>query len=446
MRNGPMRTHLSRLGLKATLIISTIFLSEQACALDLNGDKNLITETIASRDRLRNYDSRKKYGAESISERSRKHLQPDGGRIGNYFVFPSLESTMTFDDNIFGTAQDTVSDFRVELNPEVQFQSHLPRHILNVALGANLVRYVENTDQNYANYSVAIDGGLHINHANTLGLSVSSQLSHERPGEVSSSLNVGEPVPVFTHKATVGLTHDVGRLYGTVSATAERFDYQDVKARDGTTLDQSIRDMDFLSTQLRAGYRFSPGFDLVGKIRFMRQLHGGVGANDLDANGYEALAGLAFETSPLLHWKILGGYGLRDYDQPGLESIGTSLFEASFEWLPTQKITILGALGREFQDTIGLDQGGRVETSVSLRADLELLNNLVLSLGGEIEDADFNGITRNDRTFRVNAGLQYYLNKNLLLSFKYEHQTRDSNIDAFDMDRNTFMVGAKLRY
>ena len=44
---------------------------------------------------------------------------------------------------------------------------------------------------------------------------------------------------------------------------------------------------------------------------------------DSDTWGYEALAGLAFETNPLLKWRILGGFGVRDYDQANSANIAT---------------------------------------------------------------------------------------------------------------------------
>lgn len=415
-------------------------------ALELDDDTGLITETVASRERLRDYDNIKQYGAETINDRNRRRAQATGARMGPFLVFPTVDSKVIFDDNIFGAAKDAVSDFRFEVAPEVRIQSHLPRHILNMAFGANLVKFAENTDQDFTDFFANLDGGLHIDHAHTLGLSLSSELRHEERSDVASTIEVGESVPVFHHQATVGITRDVGRLHGTLSLSAERFDYQDSRSLDGSTLNQDRRDTDILNANLRTGYRFSPGYELVAKVRLLRQLHAGDGEDDLDAIGYDAVAGLAFETNPLLRWRVLGGYGVRDFDALGVDNIQTGLLEAQLEWLPTQRITIVGAASREFVDTIGLDDDGRIETSVSLRADIELLNNLVLSIGGEATDADFNGFARNDRTYSAQAELQYYLNKNLILSLGYEHLTRDSDLDAFDLERNRFMVGAKWKY
>ena len=158
------------------------------------------------------------------------------------------------------------------------------------------------------------------------------------------------------------------------------------------------------------------------------------------------MAGLAFETSPLLRWRLLGGYGLRDYDQDGRDNIATSLLEGQFEWLPTQKMTIYGTVSREIVDIESNQSGGSIETSIDGRMDYEIYNNIVLSAGATARDTAFTEENRTDRTYSARIGLEYYLNKNWLFTFQYEHERRDSNLDEFDMDSNRFMIGAKLRF
>ena len=48
----------------------------KALALDLDGDMGLITETVASRDRLKSYDPIKLYGAERVADRDRSTCCP----------------------------------------------------------------------------------------------------------------------------------------------------------------------------------------------------------------------------------------------------------------------------------------------------------------------------------------------------------------------------------
>ncbi len=436
---------LLRLGASAAAICCLLHESP-AHAFDLDGVNGLITDTVANRERLKVWDNIKMYGAETIDERDRRYAKPDGLRAGNYLIFPSVGAAVVFDDNIYASDIEKVSDWRSEITPGIKFQSQLPRHVLDFSLDGKIVNYLDHTDQNYANVRAKLDGALHFDAAHTIAASLLSAIEHEERDDPSYPLTALGPVPLFHNRASVGITRDVGRLYGTLAATADRYDYSDVTAVNGSNLDQDARDTDIYSSLLKFGYRFSPGFEFVGKLRALNEHNHGTGSLDRDSWGYEAMAGLAFETNPLLRWRILGGYGVRDYEQAGLESLGTSLIEADVQWLPTQRLTIYGTLSRQILEAVNVDSAGIVQSDVKLRADYEIYHNLVLSGALEYRNDDYNGSDRVDDVYSARAGLDYYFTKNWLFTFAYEHQVRDSSEDSLDMHRNRFMVGAKLRF
>ncbi len=417
-----------------------------AFAFDIDGTDGLITETVASRERLRDYDNIKAYGAERVSERDRAYAKPEGLRAGNYTILPSVGTSVVFDDNIFRSDLDKVSDWRSEITPSVKFQSHLPRHVLDMSLDGRIVNYLENTSQDYANVRAKIDSALHFDHAHTLSANFLSAIEHEERGEISTPLSASEPVQVFHNHASVGITRDVGRLYGTLMATFDRWDYADVRALNGDNLDQDYRNTDQFSTALRFGYRFSPGYEFVGKIRALRELNRGNDLYDRDASGYEVMAGLAFESSPLLRWRILAGYGFRNFDQVDIADVSTGLIEAQVQWLPTQHLTFTGIATRQIIAADAVQDAGRIETRLLGRIDYEIWHNVVMNLSMAYADAEYVGVERRDRTYTGRIGLDYHMNKNWLLSVGYEHIVRQSTEDLFDMSRNRVTIGAKLRF
>jgi hypothetical protein len=445
----PRRQHGVLLGV-ATACAFYIATYQAASAFDLDGTDGLNVETVARRERLKDYDNIKMYGAERVGDRDRTYAMPDGLRAGNYKIFPSVGAAVVFDDNIYRSDANKVSDWRSELTPSVKFQSQLPRHVLDLSLDGKIVNYLEHTSQDYANVRAKLDGALHFDHAHTLSASILSGLEHEERGEISTPLAAAEPVPVFHNRASVGLTRDVGRLYGTLMATFERWDYANVRALNGDNLDQDYRDTNQFSGALRFGYRFSPGFELVGKLRALRDLNRGYYRGneriDRDAYGYQAMAGLAFETSPLLRWRILGGYGLHDFDQTNMDDVATGLLEAQVEWLPTEYITVTGIASREIITADAVDSDGRIETKLFGRIDYEIWHNVIMNLAVEYTDAEFIGVARRDQTLSGRIGLDYYLDKNWLVSVGYEHTVRESTESPFDMTRNRVTVGAKLRF
>jgi hypothetical protein len=415
-------------------------------ALDLENTDGLSTDTVASRDRQRVWDNSKKYGAEAVSARDRSYLKPDGLHAGEYLIYPTIGTTVTVDDNILAHDIEKKSDIRTDITPEVKFQSQFGRHALDFSLDGRIVNYLENTDQDYANVRGRAEGALHFDHAHTLAIGALTSLEHEERNDPSYPMTAKGPVEVFHNRGAIGITRDVGRLYGTISATAESWNYADTEAVNGTLLSQHGRDTIIYSSQLKGGYRISPGFEVLGKIRASRLENAGDEKIDRDSWGFEALAGFAFEVNPLLRWRILGGYGVKDFDQANLASINTTLVQADVQWLPTQRLTIYATVAREFLETAEQNSTGVVQSSATIKAEYDIFHNLILTAGAEIRQEEYGGLNRTDDIYLARAGLEYFFTKNWLFTFGYEHQVRDSTNDSLDMNRNLFTVGAKLRF
>lgn len=444
---------LSRVRIAVSAFVVSFSLSvPRASALELDSTDGLNTQTIAGRERQREWERSNHYGTQTVTGRGRDFAKPDGIRAGNYIIFPEAGAAVVFDDNIYARDIEKRSDIRTELSGGVKFQSDLPRHMLDFSLDGKVVSYAEHSDQNYANIRAKLESAVHFDHAHTLSASLLSAIEHEERTDPSYPLTAKGPVEVFHNRAAVGITRDVGRLYGTLSASAESWDFSDTTAVNGSSIDLDPRDTVRYATQLRFGYRFSPGFGFVGKVRGLRDENRGENSTnvsdpiDADAWGYEALAGLAFEANPLLRWRIMGGYGIRDYNSKDLADVTTSLLEASVQWLPTQRLTIYAALTREIDASSGEISGGVVQTGAKLRADYEIYHNIILYGALELRRDDFRNADRKDDIYSIRTGVDYYFTKNWLFTFGYEHQVRDSSEDQLDMHRNRFMIGAKLRF
>lgn len=408
----------------------------------------LITETVARREQRQEWDPFEEDATQPIrvdGEPSAGSV-PDGIRMGTYMFYPSAGAALVYDDNIYGSDRSKEGDFRTELTPELRFKSDLPRHVFDFSLDGKIVNYVDHSELDYANYRARADAALHFDSAHTIAISASSLLSHDEAGDPLYELSAAEPIAHYEHAAAIGITRDVGRLYGTLAAGYTRRDYSDVRSTSGGVLDQDRRDSDTWIGEFKTGYRISPGFEIIGKLRTSRIYNDGDGTARRDAWSYEALAGFAFETNPLLKWSILGGYGIRDYDARGLDDLNTSLLQADVQWSPTRKLTIYGTLYRQLEDSFTLDGNGIVRQGVKAKAEYEVAHNTILTGTLTYRDDDFLGVRRNDRHFAARVGVDYYLSNNWLFTFGYEHQVRDSTESLLDMHRNRFMVGAKLRY
>ena len=254
IRPSVLRAALIGFSTAASVSITSI---GRAFALDLDAGDGLITDTVASRDRLRVWDDSKKYGQERISERSRLDFQPDGLRFGNYRIFPALGAAVTYDNNIFAAPTNRQSDIRTEVAPNVTFKSELPRHVLDLSLGGKIVTFAEHGDKDYANAHAALNGALHFDAAHTLSANLLTSLEHEERQDSTAWRFAAEPLEILHNRAAVGITREVGRLRHAVG-NVEQWNYGSVRTTDGSTLNEAYRDTDVFSAQVKAGLRLSP--------------------------------------------------------------------------------------------------------------------------------------------------------------------------------------------
>lgn len=406
----------------------------------------LITDTVARRELGRDYYIQKQRGATTVNDQNRSFAAPEGVRAGPMLLFPSLNTTTTFDDNIFLSPSQTQSDLKTVFTPSIKAFSNLPRHKLDFSLSGRIVSYLENSDQNHEDYNAAIRGALHFDHAHTLSATVISGLGHEERGGLTTPVAAAEPVPVFRHRASFGITRDVGRLYGTLSGHVERIDYHDVQARNGTRLDQDFRDVDALGGRLQAGYRISPGFEVLGSISARRFENEGEGALDFSGNYFDVRGGVGFELGPLVNVELLAGVGSREFDADSKSSISTAVFGGRVEWLPTRGTTVRGRVYRNIADSPDADGGAYINTGLGAEVDYEIYHNVIARAGLNYTKSEFTSTDREDDTWSASLGVNYLMSKNIHLSAGYRFLQRESSNSNFEATSNRFTVGATLQF
>lgn len=443
----PLVATMATLRLPLLAAISLIVVTMPAVALDLKSDSGLRSGTVAYGRGLKRWDGVKKYGAETVRDRDRQWAQPDGLRIGNYLIFPSIETRYTFDDNVFLTAGHKKADHAFEVLPKIMFRSQFARHVADFEFGGRAKKFTTHEELDFQTAYGAFDGALHINQAHTLSLSLFSALEAEDRLQTGSAIDAIEKTKIWRNRAGFGFTRDAGRAYLKWGAAYESWDFRDVRGRNGTMLDQDSRDLKIFSSDLKLGYRFSPGFDVEAKLRTLRRLHRGDAVLKTDAWGYEVIAGLKWETSPLLRWQFMAGYGIRDYDDPNLQTSSLGLAEARVTWLPTRSLTIYGTVRRSFDDGISVTgTTGKVDDKIEIAADYEALRNVIFTIRGNYVQSRFENSSRRDTLIVGNFQIHYLLSKHWKFTFDYEYAERLSSEIDQDLRRHKFWFGAKYQF
>lgn len=395
------------------------------------------------------WDTAQQFGAVSVRDRAYAAYQPDGLKIGNYLMFPEVGLSTTWDDNVTGVTgkfDKKIADFRHELSTVVKLESHLPRHMLDFMIGAKYVSFQRNDHMEHLDGFATVRWRLDIDHAHSFTGYASSELAHveelgdERP---SSARNAPQ---VIKNKAEAAFKRDAGRLYASVGALYQSWNYSDATTFSGANVDLDSRDAWIISPFVRWGYRVSPGYKIVGDLIAHHQENRGGDGIDRDARGLEGLVGTEFEITSLLKATLKAGYRGQNYRQATLDDIYAPVWEGRLQWLITPMVTLSFHAKRSIFATTYGDSSGRLDSTFGAKVEYEMWRNLIVTGLAEYRSSDFIGSNRVDELYVGRLSAEYAHTKNLFFTFEYEHQNRQSNLSEFEVTKNKVMVGAKWRF
>ncbi|MEO0672449.1 MAG: outer membrane beta-barrel protein [Pseudomonadota bacterium] len=423
----------------------SIVTAQSAQAFQAKAEAGELSGTVSEARTRKRWDGRKEWGALGVKERDRKPWFPEGIRFGNYIIMPTGEVETEFSDNVYATAKDRVADFAVALEPSVRLISQFKRHQLNFTFGGRFVDYLNENELDEANAYAAMDGALHIDHGHTISMSLLSDYSHEAKLAVGDDTIAVRKTPVWHNKVALGITRDAGRLYGTLGASYNGYNFDDVPGQSGASIELDQNDTHIFASDLQVSYRFSPGYNVTGVLRGMRTLkptvEDGYGSDNW---GMDALVGLNVESSRILHWSFLAGYGVRDFDDPEIETAGKSLFQLGMRWIATQRATIFATARRGFDFT--KSEEGVLTTGVAVNLELEALTNLIFTVSGAYQRTELLKSDRED--FRWSGGLNmtYLHSKHVHFTASYLYDLQGTSISDDVVETNRIWFGVKFLY
>ena len=85
-------------------------------------------------------------------------LQKSGFQVGDFLIRPELALIGIYDNNIFATRTNEVSDHLLLISPSLNILSDWDRHQLKFSSSADLARYDENSSEDYDDFHVSTSG------------------------------------------------------------------------------------------------------------------------------------------------------------------------------------------------------------------------------------------------------------------------------------------------
>lgn len=391
---------------------------------------------------------------QGVQDRDRPAFQAVGVRLGSFLVYPSVDLSVIYDDNLFADATDT-DDFFFRVSPQVRVESNFPRHALNFQADLNNDTYFDQSSEDRTEYGVRSTGRLDITEGTSFRGDVQFEERREDRGSPDAVGAAADPVEFNRFQGTGELSYRPGRGSISIGGTYENFDFDDVSLIGGGVQNNDDRDRDVYSGFGRIGYEVSPGYEV-----FALGLYGQTDYDSaLDDNGvnrdsdfYTVEGGTRFELTNVIAGEVSVGYTNEDFDDPALQTVDGISANADVEWYVTRLTTILLGASRRVQETTiaGVDSGGApavasafINTVIDIGVDHELMRNVILSAGFRYDLREYEGITREDDTYEADVRAIYLLNRNLSIAAEYRYEQRDSTAPTEDFESN--IVGLTLR-
>lgn len=361
------------------------------------------------------------------------------GRLaGSLLLFPILDAATRYDDNIYRTGSNTVSDFVHLLQPRVRLASDWDNHHLAIDAEAELARYRDRSGEDYDDWHITAGGRVDMLASMALIPRLSISDRHE-DREDPETAGRNEPL-VMRREVDTGLTlqyrDNPGLLRATLNHTTHAYDGGDPR---------QVRDRDVAATRMevRAGYFMTDEITLFVQPAHVQynfdQTRDRFGINR-DARATEWLAGATYDVTEITLLDAAMGithYNPEDTTLPGEEAV---TLRARLEWRPLEDLEVDAGLQRttgitNLQNAISKTRsGGRIEARYAVR------DNVSLRPSASYFETDFDGSGRRDDDVRMGAIVEYYFNEALRTSAAYHFHTRDSSAGGGDFDNNTFML------
>ncbi|HKX88278.1 MAG TPA: outer membrane beta-barrel protein [Sphingopyxis sp.] len=408
---------------------------KRAILLSLLGSCGVAVPALAQQsdatDGLGSVSSENSFGRDrniGVLERRRPDYTPEPIHVGTLELLPRMAIGVGYDDNLYAQPDDEIGDAYVRIRPRLSLVRPSPDLRLSLDGELDLLRYADRSSENATQYSVNAGALYTISKSDTLNLTLRhGRYSQERVSP-DSPTQASRPVRFDLSGGTATYTHVFNRLRVRGVVDIENRNYGDSVTPGGEEIDQDFRDHTVYTGTAIGEYALSPSVALfvAGSVnkRDYRERIGPVAARD--SKGFDLAAGASFELGRKARGSLRLGYLHQDYRPAEFEDVSGFLVRGELAYFLTPLVTITGTVDRGIRETGVNGATGFLATNMTLRADYELLRNLIISAGGELEKRNFNNIDRQDDRWTWRGSASYLVSKRMALRFDLQRRTQSS--------------------
>lgn len=388
-----------------------------------------------------------------VADRQRPDYQPIGGRLGSFFLYPTVELKVDTSDNVRATTTNRLDDVAGVTLGKVKLQSNFSRHAINVQGYVDHSFHANVTTENVTRYGGQLDGVYDISANTKLTALVLADHSVEARSSFNSPLGARLPGGFDRYYAMITAKQKFGRLdvTGTVAYTSNK--YANVTLEAGGVFDQRFRNADTFTGALAVGYMFRPGVSVIARgtvdrINYTLSADSPLqpGNLDRDSSGVRLEAGFRFELTSLLYGEVRGGYFKRSYSDARLQDTSGVSFGGELLWNASPLTSLRISADRRVEEAASTTIAGNLTTDLQASVDHELRANLVLSANVRHVNILPLGDLRASNELYAGAGARMWVSRQLSLRLRYRYADRNSPIAGRSFTENLATAGVQLTF
>ena len=391
-------------------------------------------------------DAKESLRPETVQTRARPSLDPLGVRFASFKFFPELTINEHYNDNIFATENDKISDFITLIKPQLIVKSDWNNHALTFRSAANIEQHFDNESENSEDFSFSGNGRLDILRNSRLTAGAGYARDHRRRSSPDDEDGLERTIFHETNVFSF-YEHDLKPFAFKTGIRFSQKDFDDVASSTGI-INNDDRDRDRITGELQINYEFFPNYSAFIRGAINKRNYDNLSDDlllDRSSSGYEINIGSQIYGSGVLYGDFFIGFKEQDYDDLRLKTINGISGGGSLTWLPSGLTTVNLSSSRLIHETTVDTASGIFETKAKLDIDHELLRNLLLNLNVSFSHEDYVGIGREDKYFDVGIGANYLMNRNVNFALQYNFSNRSSSNSGSDFDRNILSLGVKFQ-
>jgi hypothetical protein len=391
-------------------------------------------------------------GDESFSVLTRQNpaYDPNGIRAGDITFFPSLNTGIAYNDNVYATQVDQMHDLIFTTQPALSIASDFVRHSISASFSAERGLYRDITSENYTDYGASLNGRLDLTGQTTMPINLSYEKLHIRRGSPDDRAG-DEPTTYHLMQSTMGLVHSGHTLAMRAIAGFKRYVYDNIETAF-SSIDNGDRDYNDYSLYTSIGMAeeafFAPYvYSNIRRIDYGRDIDNN--GYRRDADEYEAGVGSIVNISKVTSGSFNIGYLGRDIEDSRFSKMNALTYGLNLIWQPST----LAAFRLEGKRMIGEstleDAAGSYDSSLRLSMDYEMFTNVIFTPNLSYSLSEYDGIDKEVK--RVGGGLDatYKMNRNMWVtgSYRYTDQSESGNLGNNDeYSNNTYFLSLKLQF